>query len=349
MPSTRTVALVGLLVVGLGCSVAFQAVAGGEVTYTATAVEPGEDPAAVANVAPDVADLNEQLGGTSPDHSAPVDEAARTGSYVGNVSSELYIVLDDLEATRFVVYDGEYYDWTLRIDGQTTTVDITMRPVEATTVYEETAQPIGSAPDEVRQAIETGNTTVTGVGVERGLYVDDGAYYAVAPEDERAIVGRILGAFVGVVLLPVGRGYVAVALGLLALRYREPHVDRPLSSRRAVGVALLSLPVALLGTALFETGALSRFVIGPASALVVAMGLVAGVLALRRQWVRLVGLTVGVGLLAAGAISAVVGLVGLFLGPLAVLFGVVAGVVPFGYGYWFGRRAPTATPETDER
>jgi hypothetical protein len=336
-PSARTVAVVLLLVVGLGCSFTFHAVATGEVTYTATVVEQGEDPDAVADVAPGVADLNERLAGTAPEHSAPVGEAARTGSFAGNVSPELHIVLDDLEDTRFVVYDSQYYDWTLRLDEETTTANITMRPVEATTVYAETAQPVESAPEEIQRAVETGTTTVTGVGVERGLYVADGTYYVVAPESEAAILGRILGAFVGVVLLPVGRGYVAVALGLLALRYREPSVDRPLSPRRAAGVALLSLPVALVATALFESGSLSRFVTGPASALVVATGLLAGALALRREWLRLVGVTVGVGVLAAGAIAAALGVVGLFFGPLAVLLGVVAGVIPFGYGYWFGQ------------
>jgi hypothetical protein len=133
---------------------------------------------------------------------------------------------------------------------------------------------------------------------------------------------------------------------LLAFRYREPSDDRPLSARRAAGVALLSLPVAVVATALFEAGSLSRFVTGPASALVVATGLLVGVLALRREWLRLVGVTVGVGVIAAGAITAALGVVGLFFGPLAVLLGVVAGVVPFGYGYWFGRSA--SSPDTSE-
>jgi hypothetical protein len=350
MPSTRpagrTVAVVVLLVVGLGCSFTFHAVAGGDVTYTATAVEPGEDPEAVADVAPGVADLNERLAGTAPEHSAPVGEAARTGSYTGSVSPELHIVLDDLDDTRFVVYDGQYYDWTLRLDDGTTRVDITMRPVDATTVYAETAQPVEGAPEEIQRAVETGTATTTGVGVERGLYVADDTYYVVAPENEAAIVGRLVGAVLGVLLLPVGRGYVAVALGLLAFRYREPSDDRPLSARRAAGVALLSLPVAVVATALFEAGSLSRFVTGPASALVVATGLLVGVLALRREWLRLVGVTVGVGVIAAGAITAALGVVGLFFGPLAVLLGVVAGVVPFGYGYWFGRSA--SSPDTSE-
>jgi hypothetical protein len=348
-PSLRTVAVVLLLVVGLGGSFTFHAVAGGaDITYTATAVEPGEDHATVADVAPGVADLNERLAGTAPEHSAPVGEAARTGSFAGNVSPELFIVLDDLEDTRFVVYDSRYYDWTLRLDEETTSVEIEMQPVKATTVYAETARPVESAPEEIQRAVETGTTTVTGVGVERGLYVDDGTYYVVAVENRAALVGQLFGSVVGVVLLPVGRGYVAVALGLLALRYREPSVDRPLTLRRAAGVALLSLPVALVATALFETGSLSRFVTGPASALVVATGLLAGVLALRGEWLRLAGVTVGVGLLAAGAIAAALGVVGVVFGPLAVLLGVVAGVVPFGYGYWFGQSGTASSADATE-
>jgi hypothetical protein len=338
LPSVRTVALVVLLVVGLGCSFAFHAAVGGDVTYTATAVEPGEDPAAVADVAPAVADLDEQLAGTDPEYRAPVREAASSGSYAGNVSPELSIVLNDLEETQFVVYDDRYYAWTLTTDETTTAVEVEMRPAEATTVYAETARPVENASTAVRRAVETGNATVEGVGVERGLYTDEGRYYVVAPADEAAVLGRLLGSFVGFLLIPVGRGYLAVALGLLALRFREPTVDRPLSPRRAVGVALLALPVALVGTALFESGSLSRFATGPASALVVAGGVVAGVLALRRRWLRLAGLTVGVGVLVVAVTTAALGPVGVFFGPLTVLWGVVAGTVTFGYGYWFGRR-----------
>ncbi|MFC5365308.1 hypothetical protein [Salinirubrum litoreum] len=346
-PSIRTVALVVLLVVGLGCSFTFHAVASGDVAYTATAVEPGEDPKRVADVAPDVADLNERLAGTEPEHRRPVREAERTGSYAGTVSPDLSIVLDDLESTRFVVSDSQYYAWNLTTDDETTSVEIEMRPVDATTVYTEVARPVETASTDVQQAVETGNATATGVGIERGLYEEDGTYYVVAPENEAAIAGRLLGTFVGFALIPVGRGYLAVALGLLALRYRESTVDRPLSPRRAVGVALLALPVALVGTALFESGSLSRFVTGPASALVVAGGVLAGVLAFRRQWLRLAGLTVGLGVLVVGAITVVLGLVGLFLGPLVVLLGLVAGVVPFGFGYWFGRREPATDSGTE--
>jgi hypothetical protein len=199
------VAVVLLLVVGLGGSFTFHAVAGGaDVTYTATAVEPGEDHAAVADIAPDVAGLNRQLAGTAPEYRQPVQEAARTGSFAGNVSPELHIVLDGLEDTRFVVYDSRYYDWTLRLDEETTTADITMRPVEAATVYAETARPVESAPEEIQRAVETGTATATGVGVEHGLYVDDGTYYVVAVENRAALVGRLFGAVVGVVLLSVG-------------------------------------------------------------------------------------------------------------------------------------------------
>jgi hypothetical protein len=51
------------------------------------------------------------------------------------------------------------------------------------------------------------------------------------------------------------------------------------------------LPIALVGTALFESGSLTRFVTSSASTFVVSGGVVAGVLVHQRRWVRLAGWT----------------------------------------------------------
>jgi hypothetical protein len=205
-------------------------------------------------------------------------------------------------------------------------------------VFEAVARPAAAASSGVRTAIDEG--TATNATIRSGLYRQDGAYYAVAVESEAAVFAQVASAAVGFVLTPVGRGYVAVALGLLAFRYREPTRDRLLTVRRAVAVAALALPVALVGTALFESGSISRFVTGPASATVVASGVLAGVLAAQRRWALLAGATVGIGLLATAAIAGALGVVGFIFGPLAVCFGIAAGAVPFGYGYWFARPAP---------
>jgi hypothetical protein len=332
-PSIRTVAVLLLLVVGSALSFAFHATAGRTaITYEATSVEPGSNPELVARATSNVTDLDERLSDTPGRYRQPIRTAAATGGYEGSLSPELYVVIDDLE-TPYVRYDGRYYAWSLSTDGETTNATIGMRPTDAETVFASVARPASEAPPEVQTAIETGTTT--GPIVAPGLYRQDGTYYVVAPENEDALATRLAGTAIGFVLTPVGRGYVAVALGLLAYRYRDPTRDRPLTVRRAVVVATLAVPVALLGTALFESGTASRFVTGPASATVVASGVLAGVLTAQRRWLWLVGTTVGIGLLTTAAMSAVLGPVGLVFGPLAVLLGMVTGVVPFGYGYAF--------------
>jgi len=339
-PSTRTLAILALLVVGLGLSFAFHATAGDtQITYEATAVEPGEDPAPVADASRNVTDLDERLAGTDDRYREPVRTAAATGSFEGSLSPELDIALDDADSP-YVAYDGSYYEWSLSTRGDTTNATIEMRETDPETVFDAVARPAAEASPGVRTAIDEG--TATNATIRSGLYRQDGAYYAVAVESEATVFAQVAGAALGFVLTPVGRGYAAVALGLLAFRYREPTRDRVLTPRRATVVAALALPVALVGTAAFESGSLSRFVTGPASAAVVATGVVAGVLAAQGRWLALAGTTVGVGLVATAAIAGALGIVGLVFGPLAVLFGVATGLVPFGYGYWFARPAPNA-------
>ncbi|SFR34225.1 hypothetical protein [Halorubrum sodomense] len=339
-PSARTVAIIALLVVGLGLSFAFHATAGDtQITYEATAVEPGEDPAPVADASRNVTDLDERLADTPERYREPVRTAAATGSFAGSLSPELYTAIGDVEPP-YVAYDGTYYEWSLSTRGETTNATIEMRETDPETVFDAVARPVANASPGVRTAIDEG--TATNATIRSGLYRQDGAYYAVAVESEAAVFAQVASAAVGFVLTPVGRGYVAVALGLLAYRYREPTRDRLLTPRRAAAVAALGLPVALVGTALFESGSLSRFVTGPASATVVASGALAGVLAAQRRWALLAGVTLGIGLLATAAIAGALGVVGLVFGPLAVLFSVVTGAVPFGYGYWFTRPAPNA-------
>ncbi|USZ68434.1 hypothetical protein NGM10_01535 [Halorussus salilacus] len=341
IPSARTLAIFALLVVGVACSFAFHAgTSGMDVTYTATTVDPGEAPDRVADAAPRVANLDDELPEGNESVGRPVERAAENGSFAGNVTPELHISLPG-ERTRYVVYDGSYYRWNATGDEESTFVRIRMTPTDAETVLESVSSPYDSAPSEVRTAIDSGETS--GWTVERGVYRHEGTYYAVAPENDAAVAANILGGFVGYVLTPVGRGYVAVALGLLAYRYREPSVDRLLTARRALAVAALAVPVALVGTALFESGSASRFVTGPASALVVASGTVAGVLVYQRRWLRLVGFTGLVATLTVGASALALGVVGAFLGALALLVGLLAGVVPLVYGYVFGRQR--ATPE----
>jgi len=332
-PSTRTVAVLLLLVVGVGLSFSFHVTAdGASVTYTATAVEPGERPELVTRAASNVTNLDERLAGTSMQHQRPIQRAVATGSYTGSLELELDIVIDDIESP-YVWYNESYYTWTASTHSGTTNATTRMQPTDPETVFETVARPVDDAPPEVTTAIAEG--TATGLTVESGLYQQDGEYYAVAPENEGAVFAQLAKIFAGFVLTPVGRGYTAVAVGLLAYRYREPMRERPLTGRQAFVITALAIPIALLGTVLFESGSLSRFVTGPASAFVVAAGTVAGVFAARRQWLRLVGASIGTALVAIAAFAAAIGVVGVIFGALAVLLGFATGVVPFGYGYWF--------------
>lgn len=344
-PTARTLSIVALLVVGVLCSFAFHgAVAATDVTYAATAVEPGARSDLVVRASTNVTDLDGRLSGVPAPARRPVERAAASGSFEGNVSPELAVALDG-PASRYARYDSRYYEWNRTTSEETTHVRIEMRPVAAEAVLENVASPYETAPPAVRAAVDDGS--VTGRSVRRGIYRRGDTYYAVAPASEGGSAARVLGAFVGFVLTPVGRGYVAVALGLLAYRYREPLVDRPLTPRRAAAVAAFAVPVAVVGTALFESGALDRFVTGPASAFVVASGLVAGVLARQRRWPALGGVTALVAGLAVGAITLALGPVGLFLGALTLVVGFAAGVVPFAYGVAFGRRRPSEPSGSD--
>ncbi len=335
LPSIRTVAILLLLVVGVGLSFAFHVSAdGASVTYTATAVEPGENPELVTRGASNVTNLDDRLAGTSTQHQRPVQRAAATGSYTGSLEPELDIVIDDLESP-YVWYNESYYTWTVSTQSETTNATIRMQATDPDTVFETVARPVDDAPTEVTTAIAEG--TATGLTAESGLYQQNGEYYVVAPESEGAVLAQLVKIFGGFVLTPVGRGYTAVGIGLLVYRFREPMRDRSLTVRRAIAITVLALPVALIGTILFESGSIARFVTGPASAFVVAAGTVAGVFAARRQWLRLVGVSIGTALLTIGGFVAAIGVVGGIFGTLAVFLGFATGVVPFGYGYWFAQ------------
>lgn len=338
LPSARTLALFALLVVGLGCSFAFHAaMVDMRVTYTATAVGPGTDPHLVARSSPQVADLDARLRGHDEAVGRPVRRAARTGSFEGNVAPDAYTVVDGLDAP-YVVYDGSYYRWNESVDPETTFVSLRMRPTDAASVLDAVAAPYERAPPEAKRAVENGSTSAW--GVEPGVYRRDGTVYAVRPSGDAPAASKLFAAFLGYLLTPVGRGYVAVALGILAYRWRNPLADRVLTPRRAAAAACLAVPVSLVGTLVFERGTLARLVTHPASALAVAAGVVAGVLAHQRRWAALVGVTVLVAAVTTGADALVHGVFGLVLGAGSFVVGFVAGVVPFAYGVAFGRARP---------
>jgi len=118
-----------------------------------------------------------------------------------------------------------------------------------------------------------------------------------------------------------------------------------LTVRRAPAVAALGVPVALVGTALFESGSLMRFVTSPASTFVVSAGVVAGVLVHQRRWGRLVGWTLLACVLRIGASVLALGVVGVVFGGFGLLVGLLAGIVSLGFGAWFARERSDTTAD----
>lgn len=344
-PSPRTIALFALLVVGLIGSFAFHAAMTDiQVTYTATAVQPDDDPGEIAYASQSVADLDGRLESKSREIRRPVEKAAQSGSFAGNVTPELFTILDGMDA-EYVVYNDSYYRWNTTVNNETTFVKIQMSPTDPQSVLEAVSKPYGTASANVQEAIDSGSVTGRNM-VEPGVYRRGDTYYAVAPENTGALAANLIEAFAGYVLTPVGRGFVAVALGLLAYQYRNSFADRVLTVRRAFVVAALGIPVALLGTAVFESGSLTRFLTSPASTFVVSAGVVAGVLVHQRRWGGLAGWTVLVCVLSVGASVLALGVVGVVFGGFRLLAGLFAGVVSLGFGAWFAQEQTDTTAES---
>lgn len=284
-----------------------------------------------------ISNLNTRIDGYDHQTWQPVIQAARTESYQGNVTPQLAAVLDDLPSqfVTYVVYNGSYYRWNTTVDEEAPSAQIRMDPVNATSVLTTIADPYDTAPPDVQTAIQTGS--VESGSITAGVCQRGETYYAVAPESDTAVLTRILGAGIGYLLTPIGRGFVAVAGGILYYRRRNPLDDRVLTLRRAVAVAAASVPLAFVSTALFESGSLTRFIMGPASAFVVSAGVVAGVLIHQRRWVALIGATVLVVALTLAANVLASGLAGVFFGLLFLFVGLIAGGVTLVYGIVFGR------------
>jgi len=182
LPSPRTVALFALLVVGLVGSFAFHAaMTDMQVTYTATAVHSGDDPGRIVHASQSVTDLDGRLEGKSGDVRRPVQRAARNGSFTGNVTPELYTILNGMDA-KLAVYDGSYYRWNATVSDETTFVEMRMTPTDQPSVLETVSKPYGTASAKVQEAIGTGSVTGREM-VEPGVYRRGDTYYAVAPEN----------------------------------------------------------------------------------------------------------------------------------------------------------------------
>lgn len=325
VPSGRTVAVVLLAVVGVGCLLAFPTTASGvNLTVEATEIEPADDPGELANVSLNVTNLDERLGRPVD----PVTRAAQTGSFDGRIEQSLSERLADVD-TEYVVYEGRYYRWNATLRSDPTGARIRMSSVDPETVAAAVATPYAEAPPQAQRAIDTGSAT--GGEVTNGAFVRDGTYYAVQPANAGQVFGVLLTSVGSLALSLVGAGYAAVGIGLTVVRVRDP-TPRPVTLRRAGFVAFGAVP---FGFAVASSGSLAVQVAMPGIGAVVATGLVAGVLTHQSRWGVLVALSAAVGGAGVTVSFLVAGGIGLFAGLLAVPFAVVAGVVPFAYGLVF--------------
>lgn len=311
--------------------------AGAQLTYTATPVEPGDDPARIVNVSTNVSNLDTRLADLNQQTTRPIVQASQTGSFEGNVTPQLASVLEALpsQVVQYTIYNGSYYQWNTTVNDDGTSARIRMDPINATSVLDAVAKPYDTAPTDVQTAIETGS--VESGSINAGVYQRGSSYYTVAAEDESALTARVLGAGVGYVLTPVGRGFIAVAVGILYYRYQSPSDNRVLTVPRAVAVAALSIPITVVLTALEQSPSLTRFITDPASAFVVSASVIAGVLIHQRRWAALIGTTVGVAVLVLGANVLANGLAGIIFGLGFLVLGFIAGGISLVYGVVFGQ------------
>ncbi|MFB6177130.1 MAG: hypothetical protein ABEI99_08325 [Halobaculum sp.] len=333
LPTGRTVAIGLLVLVGVGCLFPFSAtVAGFSLTVKATVVNPATDAGTVANASSDVVNLDRRLD--TPIIDGPVKsvaEAARTGSYNGTVEPPVRTELDGIDA-QYAVYNGSYYrwNWTTRTNGDG--VRLRMEPVNGTTVADDVATSYAEASPAAQRAIRTGSASTE--KLPTGVIVRNGTYYALTPASFGQFVGIVLKSAVSYLLSLVGPGYLAVGLGLVAVRYRDPK-PRPVTPRRAVAVAAVAVPVGIIVAATAVSGSLAFYLIYPGVGSVVAGGFVAGVFAYRAQWLLLVVFTALVVALGVAVSFLAGGVGGLLFGVIGLVVGVLAGVLPFVYGVVF--------------
>lgn len=333
VPRRRYAAVATLLVAGLLLGASFGTATSLRTEYVAREVDPGAAPATVADAEPDVVNLDARLADDSAAVEEPIATAARTGRFAGDVPPELHIQLDDMDAP-YAVYDGRYYRLGLNVSAERTHATIRLDPTTGAAVAEAVATPYAAASPTVQRVVDEGSLRSREL-VEPGLVVRDGTYSLVRTRTEGALAGRLLAAFGGFVLTPVGRAYAVAAVGLFAL-VRSRDTARPLGDRDALAVVVATLAVSLALAALTGSGSLAlRLTLVPFVAGVAALGLFAGSCLRSRSWGRLAAAPVAASVVGVSApVVAVGGFAALFALPL--LFVGWLGSLPLAaYGYAF--------------
>lgn len=205
------------------------------VEYSATEVDPWEDPRAVANESNAVFDVagwpSDTLNRTA------VDRAVDDGPVTVRDPERGLVELTDHD---FAVYEGTYF----RVDGSgdEDRVEFALEPVSADTVLDELAVQYADADRDVQRVVDEGEGTVSDDApsiVER-----DGRYYALS-RDVGAVFSAIAATAALGVLGPVSHAYLGVAVGVLAATARAGR-RRVLDLRTVLAVAVVAVAVHVL-------------------------------------------------------------------------------------------------------
>ncbi|AFK20333.1 hypothetical protein E6P09_13490 [Haloferax mediterranei ATCC 33500] len=333
VPLKRLAAVVALLLVGVLITQSFSVAGELQTTYVSEEATAETAPELVAAHDSDIVSLSRHVNGT-PQLEAPVETAAETGTFDGQIESEAYMALSDInEDTEFAVYGGQYYRLSLTVSGDPVSATLRLSPTDWETVSQAATEPAANASANVQAAIDDGSVDV-GSFVDQGLFSRGGTSYLVYPENIGAVYGKFFSAIGAYLFNPVGWAYTIAGIGLL-VAFRSRGTARPLDQRTALAVIPGTLLALWLATTLTGSGSLSmRYVLTPASGVVAAFGLFAGFCLRRRAWKSLVAGSVILPIVVIGANALLLGAFGAIF---SVLFGLFIGgvgsllLVPYGY------------------
>ncbi|ELZ94074.1 hypothetical protein C440_10653 [Haloferax mucosum ATCC BAA-1512] len=343
VPLKRLAAVVALLLVGVLITQSISVAGELQTTYVSEEVSAETSPELVAAHDSDIVSLSRYVNGTSK-LEAPVETAAETGIFDGQIESEAYMALDDIdEGAEFAVYDGQYYRLSLNVSGDPVSATIRLSPTDWETVSQAAAEPAANASTDVQETIDEDSVDV-GSFVDQGLFSRGGTYYLVYPENIGAAYGKLFSAIGAFLFNPVGWAYVITGLGLL-IAFRNRSTVRPLDRKMALAVIPGTLLALWLETTFAGSGSLSmRYVLTPASGVVAAFGLFAGFCLRRRAWKPLVAGSVILPIVVIGVNTLLLGVFGAIFSVLFGLFIGWFGSLPLVlYGYVFATE-PDETP-----
>lgn len=240
----------------------------GGIEYSATEVDPAEDPRAIADASSAVFGVaswpRDQLNRTA------VDRAVAEGPVTVRDPERGLVELTERD---FAVHDGAYY--RVEGSGDEGRVEFALERVSPAAVVDDVAVPYAEADRDVRRVVDEGEGTVSDEvpsTVER-----DGRYYVLS-SDLGSVFSTIAATAALGVLGPVSHAYLGVAVGVLAATVRTGR-HRVLDLRTVLAVAVVAVAVHVLLSVVGLAELRPAAVLGGAASAgtVLALGTVTGV------------------------------------------------------------------------